>query len=177
MRHFALLALLACAKPVTVEVPYADASSEGRVKPLRMMEDGSGVVVYATAPERIFVKNPSIATVVRFDGEQRFHLFGEAVGETVLVADLGEMRHQLPVEVVSSDDIEPEIELVVGQQASLPVELPAQRVVVGDPGVVSFRLISDGRTVQIEGVRPGRSHVVISSGPDAPPTFAWVVVQ
>ncbi|TNE84355.1 MAG: hypothetical protein EP330_29500 [Deltaproteobacteria bacterium] len=177
MRFLSLLLLLACAKPVTAEVPYIDTTVEvKRARPLRVLERGSGVVAYGVAPARVTMKNPGVATVVRFDGEARFHVFGEAVGETVLVADLGDVRHQLPIEVVA-EAIDSDFDLAVGQVTGLALEGVAERVVVGDPAVLGFKVGADGRSVQIQALAPGRSHVVVSTGTDRPPTFAWVVVE
>jgi Flp pilus assembly secretin CpaC len=176
MRHFLLLGVLGCVKPVPVAVPYITVAAEPeRLPTLRILERGSGVVDYAAAPARIQVTNPAVATVIRLDGDHRFHVFGESAGQTELTADFGQLRHSLQIEVVAESPA-PEVLLKVGQQASVPVPEPVHRVRVGDPAILSFQVTSDERAVQVKGLRPGKSHIVVSVGEEATPVFAWVEV-
>ena len=183
MRAVALALLLAaCAKPAVPEVPYVETWDERRIRPLELVEAGSGVVAFDREPERVSIGTISTATVVKFDSPKRYHVVGVAPGETTLVAHFGpDERIAIPVIVEpEGPDALTDVAIAVGQQAGIPVDGSVSRVQVGDPGIVSYKVTGAGSAefggVQILGERPGRTHVVIAVGEDQPPVFRRVVV-
>ncbi|MCO4744633.1 MAG: pilus assembly protein N-terminal domain-containing protein [Proteobacteria bacterium] len=175
-----VVALSGCVRQASPEVPYVELI-EPIKRPVQLVEKGSGVVGFTAAPSRISSSHPGVVSVVRFDGERRFHLFAESIGEAWISAEVNGERQSVPVRVVASTEVEADLELSVGAQASFPIEGPVSRVVVGDPGILEFKVVgglgAEVDSVQLRGNRVGRTHVVVSTGEDAAPIFRWVVVD
>ena len=143
MRLFLLALMAGCARALPPDLPYrsAEDSTSSKVKPLRILERGSGVVHYDGAPSRISVDNPAVATVVRFKGQDSFHVFGETPGFTTLVATVDGVPNYLPLEVMASETVTPDVSLLVGEQAGFHAGGQVQRVFIGDPAVLEARAV------------------------------------
>ncbi len=176
--------LVACASEASATQPAVRGATGDEPSHIEIYEDLSAILTLPRAPAAIEIADPELATISALSSDRTQMIRGLTVGETVLtIASEGaeDVRYTIAVSPVGPEGIRSgpsreQLRLRAGASLRMELPVPSGVIAVSNPSVVRLGE-SDPRSLELWGLAPGVSDVVIQFGTVQPMIYRLTITE